>query len=155
MCVCAYACVWGAFLFKASFVWLTLWWWIIYDRNLWRFPLNMRHQLQHDCWFLMHLLFPIITLCFGALGCIIYKKKKRKKLHIFIHSGSRVWFVLQGEFDGCAASTVITCPEWGWQSREQFNFSLPQYSEIKTILFRDISASLLLLSGYLRQGNFD
>lgn len=66
-CVCV--CVLGAYIFQSFFClpYIMNLWWIMYDINLWWFHLNMRH----DCGFLMYHLFPIISLCFGALGCII------------------------------------------------------------------------------------
>lgn len=50
VCVCVQIASLLQSLFCLAYIMML--WWIMYDRNLLRFHLNMRHQLQHDCGFL-------------------------------------------------------------------------------------------------------
>lgn len=70
-------CVQGASLFQSFFclAYIMILWWIMHDRNLWRFHLNMRHQLEHDSGFL-HVSF--VSYYFTVLRCIVLHHKNTK-----------------------------------------------------------------------------
>ncbi len=139
VCMCVCVCVQIASLFQSLFclAYITMLWWIMYDRNLLRFHLNMRHQLQHDCGFL-HV--SCVSYCYHCV-LVHYKNTKSCTFPSTLVDNCDLSY----EVDLMAALPAQWLPAHSGSDKVEGNLISASLSnvlhrEITTVLFIDVSA---------------